>query len=142
MKRTRKLLITLIGVLVVFAASPARSPVAQAQSTVVQITIHMVGMGNPQVTGVVGTNFGQLCNTGSDCTYQVPSGTEVRLRANSPWGSTPGAFSLGIGSAGACAPTSTCRFVIDQNSEITATFNANAPVVKMSVVLAGDGPGD
>jgi N-acetylneuraminic acid mutarotase len=141
MKAPRKVLITILGVLVVLA-SQTPSPVAQGQTTMVQLTIRMVGMGDPSVSGVVGTNFGQLCNTGSDCSYQVPSGTEVRLRANSPWGSTPGAFSLGTGSAGACAPTSTCRFVIDQNSEITATFNANAPVLKMSVILAGDGPGD
>src|SRR5207244_413776 len=64
-----------------------------------------------------------------------------RLTSNAPGGSTPGVFSAGTGDAAACA-TSTCTFALSHDSEVTATFDPNAPVVHLSIALAGDAGGE
>jgi hypothetical protein len=67
---------------------------------------------------------GQVCNSASvtTCTYTVATGTTIKLAADSP--STPGLFNSGTGEAAACAPTSTCTFVIQNDSSLVATFSA------------------
>ena len=112
------------------------------------LTIHMVGLGvrpgDPPVSGAVDViPKGDVCNSGgaSTCTYQFPAGTSMKLTSNAPGGSTPGVFSAGTGDAAACA-TSTCTFVLNHDSEITATFDPNAPVVRLSIALAGDAGGE
>lgn len=95
-------------------------------------------------TGAVGVRTpagGGICNPpgGGVCTFTFPAGTPVNLAANSP--ATPGVFSAGTGDASGCG-TSTCAFVINGDSSITATFNMGTPSVAIHIALAGDGAGN
>ena len=94
-------------------------------------------------TGVVSiTPTAQLCyatGAGNTCTFTIANGTQLSLGANSP--STPGIFSAGTGDAAACAPTSTCKFTLNSDSSLVASFNPGTyPYVQ--IVLAGDGKGE
>ncbi len=94
-------------------------------------------------SGVVSiTPTAQLCyatGAGNTCTFTIANGTQLSLGANSP--STPGIFSAGTGDAAACAPTSTCKFTLNSDSSLVASFNPGAyPYVQ--IVLAGDGKGE
>ena len=94
-------------------------------------------------TGVVSVvPTAQLCYAtggGNTCTFTIANGTQLSLGANSP--STPGIFSAGTGDAAACAPTSTCKFTMNGDSSIVASFNPGTyPYVQ--IVLAGDGKGE
>src|SRR5213593_4663546 len=116
-----------LGVLIILVLSLARPPAAQ--TIMKTLTIHLVGLGSPAITGVVSViPIGQVCgNSGSpdgtaSCTIMVSAGSSIRLTSNAPTPSAPGVFSLGTGDAAACA-TSTCAFTINNNSEVTATFD-------------------
>ena len=111
------------------------------QPTHHQLTINVVGNG---ITGAIGlVPLALVCNprdpVGGQCIYSVPDGMELRLNGNAP--THPAVFSAGTGPASGCV-TSTCRFDMTGPASITATFDHNAPVVTMSISLAGDGPGE
>ena len=98
-------------------------PSADAQTFT--LTITTTGS-NPGIVGIV--PIGQLCGPfgGGTCEYSgIPSGTQLRIVANSP--STPGVFASSGGSAAGCAAgSSTCTFVITENSSATLAFNAGS----------------
>jgi len=118
---------------------------AQQPPPPVALTIHLIGLGSPPITGAVDViPKGSVCGNADGttaCTYQFAPGTAMKLTSNAPGGSTPGVFSLGAGDAAGCA-TSTCTFTLNNNSEVTATFDPGAPVFTVSINLAGDAPGE
>ncbi|HMB81802.1 MAG TPA: hypothetical protein VKI43_17120, partial [Vicinamibacterales bacterium] len=76
---------------------------------------------------------------GGTCVFDYPAGTFLRVSADAP--NTPGFFSDGTGDAAACA-TSTCSFVINQDSFIKATFGiVPGPYASITMVLGGAGKG-
>jgi hypothetical protein len=111
----------LIAAAAVFIVSSGAVP-TEAQAFT--LTITTTGA-NPGVVGVVPLG---LCGPqgGGTCEFaNIQSGTEVRLAANSP--TTPGLFTSVTGSAAACAlGTSTCTFVVTENTSATLAFNAGA----------------
>ena len=111
---------------------------AQAQN--VTLTITTTGS-NPGSVSII--PLGQLCNplSGGTCEFtNIPSGTQLRVVANAP--ATPGVFSSVGGSAAGCTiGTSTCTFVITENSSATLAFNPGA-FPSVTVNLTGGGPGE
>jgi hypothetical protein len=109
------------AVMSIVSLGAARSAVAQTFT----LTITTTGT-NPGVVGIV--PLGQLCGPfgGGTCEFTgIPSGTQLKLVANSP--TTPGVFASSGGSAAGCvAGTSTCTFVITENSSATLAFNAGS----------------
>lgn len=127
----------IVGAVVsIFSLSAAQS----AQADNVTLTITTTGS-NPGSVSII--PLGQLCNpiAGGTCEFTgIPSGTQLRLVANSP--ATPGVFSSVGGSAAGCAiGTSTCAFVITENSSATLAFNAGA-FPSVTINLTGGAPGE
>jgi hypothetical protein len=98
-------------------------PSADAQTFTLSIT---TTGSNPGVVSII--PLGQLCGPfgGGTCEITgIPSGTQLKIVANSP--STPGVFASSGGSAAGCtAGSSTCTFVITENSSATLAFNAGS----------------
>ncbi|MFZ1641090.1 MAG: SBBP repeat-containing protein [Candidatus Contendobacter sp.] len=96
-------------------------------STTFALAVTLVGSGkvtsNP--TGI---------NCGADCTENYVSGTEVTLTATA----SQGFFFAGW--SGACTGTGTCKVVMNQNTNVTATFTAVESYV-LTVTKAGAGGG-
>jgi hypothetical protein len=127
----------LVAAAVLIGSLGAAHP-AQAQN--VTLTITTTGS-NPGTVAII--PLGQLCSPvgGGTCEFpDIPTGTQVRLLANSP--TTPGVFSSVGGSAAGCASgTSTCTFVITEDSAATLAFNAGV-FPSVTVNLTGGGPGE
>ena len=117
---------------------------AEAQTATLTITNDGSFSG---AVGVQGPN-GNVCNPnpggsgGGTCTFTYPVNTPLRITANSPAPSTPGAFHDGTGDTTACAVTSTCNFTLTTNSSITATFGGYGPYPSLTITLLGDGKGN
>ncbi len=96
-------------------------------STTFALAVTLVGSGkvtsNP--TGI---------NCGADCTENYVSGTEVTLTATA----SQGFFFAGW--SGACTGTGTCKVVMNQNTNVAATFTAVESYV-LTVTKAGAGGG-
>lgn len=79
------------------------------------LSVSKNGIGNGTITSSVG---GVSC--GSSCTASITSGTTVTLTA------TPDGSSLFAGWTGACSGMGTCTLPMNENNDVTATFNVGA----------------
>src|SRR3954470_4116555 len=109
---------------------------AEAQTATLTITTDGSVSG---AVGVIGPNS-NVCNPnpgggagGGTCVFTYPVGTFLRVSSDAP--NTPGFFVEATGDAAGCA-TSTCSFVINQNSFIKATFGfVPGPYPSVTMVL-------
>jgi Bacterial Ig-like domain (group 2)/Divergent InlB B-repeat domain len=98
--------------------------------------------------GTVMDNVGQINCTNSSgqgatgtCSTTYPAGTKVILTQVANPGSVFAAWGVAIGDATCAGATATCTFTIDEQEEITATFNNGAGNFTLSVFPAGTATG-
>ena len=90
--------------------------------TTQQVNITLAGTGS----GTVTDNNGFTCSSGT-CSHFYANGTVVTLTASSPNSTFAGW--AGDGDAAGCGGTGSCMFTVSQSSNITATFNSQAPLI-------------
>ena len=95
-----------------------------ASSSSVTLTVARSGTGS----GTVSSTSGSI-NCGNTCSASLSTGTLVTLSA------TPASGSLFSGWSGACSGTGTCQLTLNMTQSVTATFNANLPVVEFYNIL-------
>jgi hypothetical protein len=123
----RLLLLSLVaGVSMGSACNKKDEPKTQAAPGSFTLTAAKAGNG----TGTVSSNPGGV-NCGSDCSEPYTDGTSVTLTA------TAGANSAFGGWSGACTGTGDCAVTVNSDKTATATFNATA--FTMSVSVTDDG---
>ena len=74
------------------------------------------------------------------CVAEYAEGTEVTLKGTAEPGSTFEGWNTGTGSAAACTTTANCTFKLEEDSEVTAEYTANAAVA-FTITNAGPGTG-
>ena len=98
--------------------------------------------------GTVTDNLGQInCtnNTGQGatgtCNTTYPGGTQVILTQTANPGSVFAGWGVGIGDAMCPGATATCTFTVDEQEEITATFNNGAGNFALNVIPGANATG-
>jgi hypothetical protein len=98
--------------------------------------------------GTVTDNLGQInCtnNTGQGatgtCNTTYPSGTQVILTQTANPGSVFAAWGTAIGDASCPGATATCTFTMDEQEEITATFNLGVANLTLNVIPGANATG-
>jgi uncharacterized repeat protein (TIGR01451 family) len=86
------------------------------------------------------TNSGGQGATGT-CATTYPSGTQVILRQTANPGSVFAAWGTAIGDASCPGATATCTFTMDEQEEITATFNNGAGNFALNVIPGASATG-
>ena len=112
---------------------------AAAQTATLTLT---VGGNTSGTVAVIGAGGG-LCMTPAStiCTFQIPTGSTIRIVANAPAGQQPGRLSSGTGAAAGCA-LSTCTVTMTSAGSLTATFTTgDGPTANLTTSLGGDGTG-
>ena len=99
-----------------------------------------IGHGGPGSGLVDVSPLGGCDSLEGSCSFQVASGTFVRLAALGAEPGDTGEFSSGSGSALGCAG-STCSFVITENSGVTATWESGGGA-EVGVGFSGEGMGE
>jgi hypothetical protein len=98
--------------------------------------------------GTVVDNLGQINCTNSSgqgatgtCNTTYPSGTQVILTQAANPGSVFAAWGVAIGDATCAGATATCSFTVDEQEEITATFNNGTGNFALNVIPGANATG-